>query len=202
MHRPLIIKQEKLRKVILSRLKTQERAYKSINIYYTPRLYAKLVKVNSEHMQTLAAIYNDLADRVEIGLINNEVVKLYEIKEFRIEQLQVYARLFDGRKIQLHNFEVPAAKSKHITIDLTVPFFYLINSNSHQLPAINKLTEIIRLGRDLNKEEMRKEYTRVHAEFPAADIDLLLNELKLLAGLTKLKLMPAQENYSKGKKTN
>ena len=196
-----MITKEQLKRRILSRLKTQERAYNKLDIYYTPRLYAKLVKSNAEHEQMLKLIYSDLIDTIGIYLVNDKIVRIVDIQALKIRDLSIYAVLYDGREMGLKDFEIVTPDPRHITIDHAISFVDLVSENRGRLLTLAKLTAIIRQGKNLNKENMRKEYARVEKYFPADEIVPLLEDIKFLASKSKLKLMPGSKNYSKGRRS-
>ncbi|HXS36352.1 MAG TPA: hypothetical protein VN721_06600 [Flavipsychrobacter sp.] len=187
---------KELKKRFLSRLRTQERAYNDLEIYYTPRLYPKLLKNSLEHKENLRKLYLKLIDEIEIELINNSVVKFSNIDTLYVEQLELFALTKCGR-IKVKDFQ-GCTSIRDITLDHTIPFYDLISNLRDRLPILKRLSFNIRNGsNNLTKEQMRIQYERV-SKIPI-DLNCLLSELELLAGETKLRLMLGKNNFSKGK---
>ena len=198
-----VISETQLRRTFISRLKTQERAYNNIGIYYTPRLYKKLVKDKEDLNRRLDKIYHILVDNIDIDLENNYKIKFIELEELHLKQNFVYVRLKSDNTIhKICNFHLTSLNVRHITLDHTTSFYDLIDTNKHKLPALIELTKEIKKGKHLKKEEMRNEYPRIVSYYNMENIISILNEVSLLATQTTLRLLPSFKNFSKGKKSD
>lgn len=194
------IPQDKLRSLFLSRLKTQERAYNDLGLYYTPRLFTKLVKDKRDLKERLNGVYHSLIDKIEIE-IDLGLIYFSDIDALIIEENYVFAVLSSDRsnKHQLRNLRLRISEKKHLTIDHNLPFYELIKENLNNLLKMRTLTDEIRQGRNLTKEQMRKEYQRIFLTYSRADIDSLIQEIESLAQSTTLRLMASDKNYAKGR---
>lgn len=195
----MIFTKENLKRTFLGRLRTQERAYDEIGIYYTPRLYAKLCKPFPDLKYKLKLIYDQLIDQIEIPNSNGDLrlssVRLLELKGDKVEIL-----LENGNKIQLENFKLVKPNIRCISLDHTESFFNLINRSKSELISLVKLTTKIQNGSKKDKEQMRKEYNRIVQEYTYNEIIAILNDVSHIATITKIKLMPSHLNFKKGNK--
>ncbi len=189
---------KQLQKTFLSRLRTQERAYNDLGVYYTPRLYAKLCKHDEELRDELRQIYTDLIDKIEIPINRDRVVSLRKVCDLDVQDKEVIVSLLNGEVVKLENFVLPQSGVNHITIDHKVAFKDLVEHNKGRLPKMSKLTKEISRGSYLSKEKMRKEYARIVSNYKREDIKELLKEVRFLAEKAELKLMPSHKNFSKG----
>ncbi|MBL7812693.1 MAG: hypothetical protein JNL57_10760 [Bacteroidetes bacterium] len=190
---------DQLKKSFISRLRTQERAYNDIGIYYTPRLYAKLCKNDTNLKNSLKSIYDQLILNIKIRINPSKTILFSKIDSIAIENNEVYI-ISSGIKEQLMNFKLIDSNIKYITLDHKISFYNLIKENLECLPNIKKLTADIRNGQHLSKEKMRKEYHRVSTSYQKEEIEKILEEVMCIAKKTELELMPSHLNFSKGKK--
>ena len=196
----MVIPSAKLYQTFLGRLKTQERAYNDLGLFYTPRLYSKFARRYPELKPVLTSIYESLLSRVGVVLCDGKEIKLHELSTISIKDRMVHATLNDGQSIMMKDFQIVDAAIKHITLDHKTSFFKLVEVNLANLTHLQALTQAICKGQCLNKEKMRSQYTRVVAEYPLEKVNGVLKDVQFIAEQTKLVLMPSHLNYAKGKK--
>ena len=194
----MIIENKKLRSRFLGRIKTQERAFNNLDIYYTPRLFTKLTKGDIELKNRLNHIYSELIDNIKIPLSDQSSILFKDCAYLYINNSNVYASTSSGR-IKLQNFKIVSGHIRHITIDHDTSFYDLIKETSRDLKEFKNLTALIKNNKYHNKESMRSEYDRVVKSYAISDCRKLLDEIHLIAKNTKLTLMPSHRNFSKGK---
>ena len=196
----MVVPSAKLYQTFLGRLKTQERAYNELGLFYTPRLYSKFVKRHPELKPQLTSIYETLLNGVGVVLSDDREIKLQELGAVTILNGVVYGTLQEGKQIMLKDFALVSAAMRHITLDHSQSFYALVETHLLNLPHLRALTRAISKGHSLSKEQMRREYARVVDEYTLDEVKGVLKDVQYLAEQTKLVLMPSHLNYAKGKR--
>lgn len=171
-----------------------------MGIFYTPRLFSKASRANEDHQLALTSIYSSLIEKIKINLVDGQTVFLKDIECLKIQAKKVYIlRKQTKEQTELKDFEIKGPHLKFITLDHEIPFYELVKKNHKELKNMKLLTSQIRgTNQSMNKERMRKQYSKV-LKHATKNIDNLIREIKFLADKTELTLMPSQLNYSKGK---
>jgi len=198
----ILLPKSQLRSSFFNRLKTQERAYNDIGIFYMPRLFTKLVKGNRILKNKLNSIYHDLVNSIEIEL-EHCTITFSDIEALVIENRRVFAILQgdNSPKYILKDIELKSDEKRELTIDHVVSSKDLISASQGKLIQLKKLTAELTQGKSLGKEQMRKEYDRILPDYSLTDLEILLEEIRWIAGFTTLRLMASDKNFSKGKRS-